>query len=121
MSSLKIQILFLPVFLFQLLSPTIISSECPEKPTGLCIKPGLKKSIVNFKDNQSVSVSGIKVAKCDFTSHGSVLKRDSTIVCGPGRNFQAKLLCFICFYRDAWLNLAICDERVHFKITFHSE
>lgn len=31
MSSLKTQILSLPMFLFQLLSPSIISSECPEK------------------------------------------------------------------------------------------
>lgn len=56
MSSLKTQILFLPVFSFQLLSPSIISSEFPLKTPGLCIKCGLTESVVNLKDNELVSL-----------------------------------------------------------------
>lgn len=116
MSSLKTQILFLPVFSFQLLSPSIISSECPEKPQVSALNVALSSLLetqktMNWCLSSLSAINGYEIRP--QVSWGCAEKRAKESGEEEQGNFQARLLCFICFYITGQWNLTMGDERVH--------
>lgn len=97
MSSLETQILFLLLFLFQLLSPRIISSECPEKSKVCAWKIGLR----NLLKNKLATL----LVKCNI----QIWKEIS----GPvGFVEKDQMVCFISVYRAMWFIVSLKVKRL---------
>lgn len=117
MSSLKTQILFLPLFSFQLLSPEYNFLRVPWKTQGPCINRGLKKSIVNLKEN-SFGLSPPRLAR------SADMKVTSGLVGARKKESQRGSGQVIVFYIAWWLNITMSDEQKNtnffFKMCIHA-